>query len=195
MTILPSQSLTEVLEKSKEIRVRVSDDINTQRKNASDRREEQVKLSQDERSKFNFLAFAIVASVLGISPDSLQNPLVISGLGIVLFNSLLFGFIADCMQRNHNIKNCGEGIDLITGTVEPYYEAYDRMTSYLDEPDATNNGFQKKFDEMQKTYMEYLENSKKAKKPQLAKKTKLAIGYWYFVLFTIGLLILGIGLI
>ncbi len=184
------------MQMSKEIRIRVLETVNAEQTNFAGIREEQVKLSQEERSKINFLAFAIVGSVLGFSPDSLQNPFVIVGLGIILFNAFIFGFVADAFQRNLNIRNAEEGLSDVRKTVEPYFDAYEETGKYLDDPAFTKEGFQKQYDKLQNSYITYLEEHKKKNaKPRLARRTKLAIGHWYFVLFAAGLVIMGAGLV
>ena len=189
------QNIQDALNNAREIRLRVLDDVTAQSTDISNKREEQVKLSQDERSRINFLAFAIVATVLGISPESLHDPFVVIGLVIILFNAFLFGFVADCIQRNNNVRNCERANDVSMKNVEPYYEAYDEMAKYPDCPQFTTEGFQQKFTAMQDAYVEYLEVAKMYRKPRIASKTKLAIGYWYFVIFAFGIIILGTGLI
>ena len=190
------QTVREAMEMSKEIRIRVLEGVNAEQDQFAEQREEQVKLSQDERSKINFLAFAIVGSVLGFSPSSLQSPWVIVGLGIILFNAFLFGFVADAIQRNHNIKNAEGGIMDVRNTVKPYFDAYDEAGQYLDDPNFRPEVFQERYNKLQNAYTTYLEeHKKKNEKPRLAKRTKLGIGYWYFVLFAFGLVVMGYGLI
>ncbi len=184
------------MKEAKEIRIRVLEGVNAELSHFSQIREEQVKLSQDERSKINFLAFAIVGSVLGFSPDSLNNPLVLFGLGIILLNAFLFGFVADTIQRNLNIHNAEGGINDTKKIVVPYFDAYDELGKYLDDPALTPEGAQEKYSKMQDAFITYLEEQKKKNaKPRIAARTKLAIGYWYFALFAAGLIVLGAGLV
>ncbi len=190
------QSIHEAMILSKETRIRVLEGINEEQGNFADIREEQVKLSQEERSKINFLAFAIVGSVLGFSADSLQNPLVLIGLSLILLNSFLFGFVADAVQRNLNIRNAESALMDVRKTVKPYFDAYDDVVKLLDDPAFTPAAFQEKYNVLQNSYALYLEEHKqKNEGPRLAKKTKLGIGYWYFILFAIGITFLAVGLV
>ncbi len=190
------QTIEEAMKQAKETRLHVLEGVNAEQTHFSQTREEQVKLSQDERSKINFLAFALVGTVLGLSPDSLHNPWVVIGLGIVLLNAFLFGFVADALQRTSNIRNAEQAIQDVRKTAEPYFDAYDELPKYLDHPAMTLDGFQEKYSKMQDAYVAYLEEHKKKNaKPRIAARTKLAIGYWYFGLFAAGLIVLGVGLV
>ncbi|MDD4287241.1 MAG: hypothetical protein PHN33_02715 [Candidatus Peribacteraceae bacterium] len=160
----------------------------------SQTREEQIHLSQEERSKLNFLAFAIVGAVLGFSPISLQNIFVISGLAILLFNAFLFGYVADCCQRNSNIKNCDDALKELREADKPYAEAYDAIGRYIDDPSATPQGLQTKFNAMMDAAINYMD-WRSERGPRIAKKTRLGIGYMYFVLFALGLAVTGAGLV
>ena len=146
----------------------------------------------------NFLTFAIIGAVLGLSPALLGDVLVAIGLGALLLNAFVFGYLAECIQRNNNVKNFEAGINELQDAVRPYFDAYETLLLYWDEhshdeSETFRQGFQDVFDSLQEKYIEYLQWQKN-RKPRYAPKTRLAVGYWYFALFAVGLFTVGAGL-
>lgn len=192
------QTTEQIIERAQQIRLRTLEHVDQELTKHHLLREEQVKLSQEERSKLNILAFAIVGAVLGLSPELLGNVLVVFGLATLLFNAFVFGYLAECLQRNNNIKNLEGAIKELQDAVNPYFNAYDAMLTYLDnhgqdQTDEFKKGFQAVNDDLQDKYIEFLKWQKN-KEPRYAPKTKLSIGYWYFAVFALGLVIIGFGL-
>ena len=145
------------------------------------------------------VAFAIVGAVLSLSPELLGNAIVVIGLAVLLANAFIFGYFAECIQRNLNTKNAETAIAETKDAVKPYFDAYDAMLHCYDEHYSAEESvfrreFQGAFDNLQEKYIAYLE-WQKDREPRYAKRTKFAIGYWYFALFAFGLLIIGTGLV
>lgn len=184
-----------MLQAASQQRLRTAEHLNEELKIFTNRREDQVKLSQDERSKLNFLAFTIAGGILGFRPESLDSPLVFGGLALLIFNSLLFGFIADERQRKHNRENFEIASEETRKAVEPYYDAYDELISYVDDPGKTMSGTQEKFSAMEQAYFAYLDfNKQNRRSPIYAKRTRLSIGYMYYFFFAFGLTLIAVGL-
>jgi|GEM_PF-2871296 hypothetical protein len=192
------QTTEQVIARAQQIRIRTLESVDQELQKHHGMREEQIKLSQQERSKLNFLAFGIVGAVLGLSPELLGDTLVAIGLATLLFDAFVFGYMAECIQRNLNIKNFEDAIKELQDAAKPYFDSYDAMLHYLDDhgndkEDEFRKGFQAAYDDHQNKYIQYL-NWQRAREPRLAPKTKLAIGYWYFAVFAAGLVIIGCGL-
>ena len=192
------QTTREVLERAQEIRLRTLEHVDQELTRHHLLREEQIKLSQEERSKLNLLIFAVIGAVLGLSPALLGDALVDIGLATLLLNAFVFGYLADYIQRNNNIKNFETGINELQNAVRPYFDAYESMLLYYDdhsheETETFRAGFQSAFDSVQEKYIEYLQWQKN-RKPRYAPKTVLAVGHWYFALFAISLFTVGLGL-
>lgn len=192
------QTTQQAIERAQQIRLRTLESVNTELQKHHGMREEQIKLSQQERSKLNFLAFGIVGAVLGLSPELLGEILIAIGLATLLFDAFVFGYMAECIQRNLNIKNFEDAIKELQDAVKPYFDAYDAMLHYLDEHGNDNEedfrrGFQSIYDDLQNKYIQYLD-WQRSREPRIASETKLAIGYGYFAIFATGLVIIGMGL-
>jgi len=192
------QTTQQVLERAQEIRLRTLEYVDQELTKHHLLRKEQIQLSQEERSKLNFLAFAIIGAVLGLSPALLGDVLVAIGLCTLLLNAFVFGYLADCIQRNNNIENFETSIKESQNAVRPYFDAYEALLLYWDEhcndePEAFRQGFQRVYDDLQEKYIRYLQWQKNWE-PRYAPKTKLAVGYWYFALFAVGLFTVGVGL-
>jgi hypothetical protein len=188
-------SLEHALEIQKKLRKSVSAAFANHMKSFAAVRESQIQLSQSERSKFNFLAFAIVGGVLSFRSDSLQSKWVLLGLFLILANAVLFGFVADYFQRKLNIRSAEKAAEALRDAFNPYADAYTEMGRYLDSPYRTQQGLQQKISNIEEKLGFYYEKNRDlSRRPIIAETTFLSIKYWYFVIFSIAILILGYGL-
>lgn len=184
-------SQQEALELAARKRREISGIVTGELDNYSKRREILVDQAEVERSKLNYLAFLIVGGVLGLSPEALQNNLVILGLSILLINAFLFGYVAQVIQRNLNMKHFEDAMSEEMSAISPYYEAYEQMLIDLDQSEVLS---QRSFENVQDKFIEFHDWHKK-KTISIAPKTKFAIGYWYLALYGIGLCTIGPGLV
>ena len=163
--------------------------LNQQLRDSRDMREKQIEISSREKGSLNFLSFAIVGAIVGVSPQSLCNPLVLPGLATLLVNSLFFGYWAEWRQRNLNIKNLEGANKDFLDAARPYFDAYDQFIA----KEPMDQDF---WEKQQDAYIAYLERQKElSDKPRIAPATKLAIGEKYLWIFTVGLLLVGTGLL
>ncbi len=141
-------------------------------------------LAMENRSKFNYLAFAVVGVALTFNPEALTNMWTVIGGAILLGNSLLFGYVADTVQLNLNMQKQIEEDIFYRNAYKPYAIAYDKYTRNILSEDLEKD--------LIIAFADYLEvnNTHEVTRP---KKTKLSIGYWYFALFTLGFVLFSIG--
>ena len=147
-------------------------------------RDAHVVLAMTNREKVNWLAFAIVGAALTISPHTLNSYWTIFGAGLMLGNALFFGYIADTQQININITNMTKQLTDMQTKYSPYADAYDAYSRNIN---ATTEA------RVIETYIRYLDESNR-QQPTMARRTKLSIGNWYFVLFVLGFIIFCYGI-
>lgn len=148
-------------------------------------REAQVIEAEKERSKLNWLGFAIVGAAFTFNPEATTNPLAIIGSFIVVTNSFI-SYLAQAHQKKFNIAAYENGILEIKSAYDPYADAYYNFISRISEEGEK---------EVINKYADFLEkmNSRNILKP---KKTPWAFPFYlYFAFYYLGVSLLGIGLI
>ena len=185
MELTPEQALELANKKRREVLESVDKELEYLRKE----REEQIRLSDKEKSALNTLAFTIVAIILSFRPDVLNNCYILFGLAILVIDSFIFGFVAQWFQRKLNTDNYEQAMKAVVGEVRSFFDAYDEFIT-KEPPD------QSLFNKQQDAYVEYLEKQKsRSSKFQFAKRFWLNIGSGYLLLYGIGLTLIGIGLL
>ncbi len=172
-----------------EKRKQALDSVNANQQSYNEGRERQVALSEEEKSKLNILSFGIAGAVLSFSPSSMENDFVLLGMGILIFNAIVFGILASWKQRHLNIQNYENAIKDLREVYRSYFDAYDEFIRKEPFDEAL---WQKQVD----AYNEYLEKQKEhGKEIRIAKKHPLSIGENYLWIFIAGFLLVSLGLV
>ncbi len=157
---------------------------------ATQQRNELVDSLMGYRNKVNYLAFAIVGSILALSPDSLNSFVVIIGISLLVFTAFILGYLQVENQTKLNIKNYEEGMDEIKKRVTPIQILRRNILTKLDtETDLS----QKDYDEFNAEISKFVQWGETFP-TMIAPKSKLSNLGHYMAWFGVSLVILGFGI-
>jgi hypothetical protein len=145
----------------------------------SEKRAEQVLNDFNEKSKINFFIFSIMGAMLALNPSSLKNSYTLAGIVILVINAIVFGWIAQTVQRAINIKYIDGGMKDTSEAYKPLQTAY-----HLPSPER-----EAKFAEALEVFRKWF----LARADSFAPRTILGNSWCYFTLLIVGLILLGVG--